>query len=172
MNTKNLPLFVGITLPVLFIALISVAVYIPRLSLHPQYNFVYTPAYWSTYDVQNDYKITDGHLVMTPNSLPKDVKQPAKVAPDLYLYDIQNNTSHQITFEEAQKYTFTAGPSSPDGYVVGFKNGNAGIFELFGSSGDYNAVYISKNGAGKKLDAIASDAYGYRGGFRFIGWIQ
>lgn len=177
MNTKNLPIIIGIALPLIFVVVISLVISLPSVNIHPQHNFIYTTQsqyydYLNQY--KNNYKVTNGQLVKEPVVL-LDNLPPAKVtyradAPPLYIYDVNTDTSHEISFEDAQKLSLDAGPSSDDGYSVGYEYSNDGIFELFGSSRNSTGFFVSKGNAHKKLN-ISNTNY-YQGNFKFIGWVN
>jgi len=177
MNTKNLPLIVGISLPIIFIILISAIVFIPSLSMKPQYDFIYSTedsSYGYSQNYKNTYIVTGGRIAVQALPADKDIDPAYKGdSPALYLYDIKNNSSHKISFEEATKYALDQGPSSPDGYTVKYEYNNDGIFGLFGSNGDGSGYFIEKSGSKKELTGM-SDATGtyYQGRFKLIGWIK
>ncbi len=184
MKIKNLPLIVGIALPVLFILIVSIVIFAPSFFINPQYNFVYT--YQNNYyqDGQiykNNYKVEDGHIVLDPNILAAvnnalnnstTVKYQAD-APNLYLYDVKTNSSHQISFDDAKKLSVDPGPSSPDGYTVSYEYSNNGIFDVFGSNNNNGDGYFISKGDGRKKLGNLVDFDGWnRGSFRLIGWIK
>lgn len=176
MQTKNLPIIIGITLPILFIVIISAVVFIPTLFVKPQYNFIYTSENSYNYNNQiykNTYKIDNEHIVLVPQSL-KPYEISTGDAPTLYLYDVKLNTSHQISIDEAKNLSIDAGPSSPDGYAINYKTSNEGIFGLFGSNSNNNGYYVTKNNGSKRLDALANTGYSYynNGSFKLIGWVK
>lgn len=182
MNPARLPLIVGISLPIVFIAIISIAIFGPSLFVKPEHNFIYSnePTYYGYYsrEYQNTYTVQNGRIVLEPllpregEVIQRESEGAVKVAPDLYLYDVKAHSTHLITLEEAQKYTVDPGPSSPDGYVVEYAYGHNGIFELFGSSSDDNGHFISKGNGKKKLSGLPGDRYSNQGNFRLIGWIK
>ncbi len=175
MNMKNLPLMVGIALPLLLIGGISLVIFGPSLSVKPVHDFIYTSDddYYSyARDYQNSYRVVGGRITLEAVQ-PQLGYTPAKTAPPLYLYDVQTDTAHQITFEDALRYTLDPGPSSPDGYSITYQYGHDGIFELFGSSNEDNGYVISKGNGAKRLPGITGNGrYSYDGRFKLIGWIQ
>lgn len=175
MNTKNLPLMVGIALPLLLIGVITLVIFGPSLSIKPAHDFIYTSDddYYSyTRDYLHTYKVMDGRITLEAVP-PKPGYAPTKTAPPLYLYDVQTDTVHQITFEDARGYVLDPGPSSPDGYSVSYQYGHDGIFELFGSSNEDNGYVISKGDGVKRLSGITGNGrYSYDDGFKLLGWIQ
>jgi hypothetical protein len=177
MKIRNLPLIVGILIPILFITIISVVIFAPSLSIKPQHNFVYISDYeYYSYPegYLNSYKVENNRIILDPNpSYPeRDKLVQKKVAPPLYLYDVKTDSSHLIDTQDIQNYLVDPGPSSPDGYNVAFEYMSDGIFGLFGSSGESSGFFISKDGGKKKLNGIS----GYRccstGNFKLIGWVK
>ena len=169
---------VGIALPIIFIILISIIVFVPPLFIKPQNNFLYiieNNYYTYNQGYLNEYKVVNGQLALDPLPIPKnrpDLK--LTEAPTLYLYNVKTNTSQQISFEEAKRYVLDPGPSSSDGYIVKYEYNNSGIFSIFGgSNGDINGYFIEKGSGKKKLDGmLVNNTYSYQANFKFIGWIK
>ncbi len=176
MNTKNLPLIIGIALPIIFILIISVIIFTPSLSIKPSHNFIYTTEnqYYYGYDqgYKNMYKIENGRVALEPLPVRPTPYVYKGDMPTLYIYDVRTDSSHQISFSEAQSLSLDPGPSSPDGYTVSYQYGHDGIFELFGSNNDNNGYFVSKGNGKKKLSGLTSDIYRNQGNFKFIGWIK
>ncbi len=181
---KNIPLIVGIALPIVFIIIISLSIYIPTLYVNPEHNFIYSmnDNYYSNNSYKNTYKITDGKIHTEQTLTAKNNGMiDSKTAiiymgenPPLYLYDVKTNSSHEITLEEAEKYNLDPGPSSPDGYNIDYGYNNNGIFELFGSSRNGNGFYVYKGNSKKMLTGLSnSKSYYYGAGyFNLIGWVK
>jgi hypothetical protein len=176
MKTKNLPLIVGISLPIVFILIISIVIFTPQLFVKPQYNFIYTlDDTYNRYDYryENTYEVEDGKIVKetAPFSIER---KPTKIveAPELYLYNVKDNSSNVIKFEEAKDYSLDPGPTSPDGYNISYQNNHDGIFELFGSNNNNDGFFISKGQGMKKLDGIVGDRYWNSRNFKLLGWIK
>jgi len=171
---KHLPLIVGISLPIIFILLISIAIFVPSFFIKPQYNFIYSSEDYYGYNqgYKNTYAVEDGSIVL--QALPVQPNQTYKGdSPTLYLYDVKNNSSHKITLNETKKYTIDSGPSSPDGYTIKYERNHDGIFELFGSNGDGSGYFIEKDSGKKELTGLINDSqYYYQNSFKLIGWIK
>ena len=181
MKNKHIPLIIGISLPIVFIIIISAVIFIPSLSIKPQYNFIYTNGnnqYQYNQIYSNTYSVENNHLVLHPQSIQIEQKNNPNIkvidAPTIYLYDVKNNTSHQITFDEAKNYTLDPGPSSPDGYTVKYEYSNNGIFDLFGGSqNNGNGFFIEKDNGKKALTGMTdNNRYSYYGDFKLISWIK
>jgi hypothetical protein len=177
MKIKNLPLIVGISLPILLIAIVSLVIFIPSLSIKPQYSFIYIANDgFSDYDqfYKNTYVIENEQIALKPVPTRKDVTFKLKGdSPILYFYDMKNNTSRKISLEEAQEYLVDAGPSSPDGYTVTYQYNTDGIFDLFGSRGNNGEYIISKGRGSKKLTGLAfTDQNYYQQNLTLVGWVK
>lgn len=172
---KNIPLLIGIAMPIIFILIISIVVFGPSLFLKPQYNFLYSN-FDNYYNYNNQYsntiEVENNKLILKPLPDFKGVQN--NNIPPLYLYDVKTNTSKQVDFSEAQKYVVDSGPSSPDGYIVNYNNnyGSYGIFGLFGSGGDNRGYFISKGNSQKRLSGLTNTGYYNYYQFKFIGWIK
>ena len=174
MKTKNLPLLIGIALPLVFIIIVAFVVFSPSFFIKPQYNFIYVAEnsnYVYNQQYSNTYKVEDNHITLEKRLLPENVTSKGE-APTLYLYDVKTNSSRQISFEEAKSLFIDVGPSSLDGYTVSYEYGHSGIFELFGSDGNNRGYFISKGNGKKKLSGLTNDYYYGSNGFSLIGWIR
>ncbi len=183
MKNKNLPLIVGIALPIVFIIIISVVIFLPSFFIKPQYNFIYALdnnyyAYNQSY--KNTFGVENGKIVSVPISAPLNLPRREVVNylgdyPKIYLYNVKNGTSHEIGFAEAEKLSLDAGPSSPDGYSISYEYGNYGFFDLIGGNNNSNGYFIYKGNAKKRLLGFVDDNsryYGSNSNFKIIGWIK
>lgn len=188
MNTKYVPLIVAITLPVVFMIVLAVVILVPNMNIKPSHDFLYTVfsekqaydtygygqvQYKNTYDIKNE-KIVLKPLVFQKPIFDSGVPKPTFIyedSPKLYYYDIETQTSREITFEEATKLTLQKGPSSPDGYIVKYDSNTSGVFDLFGSNN--STGYVIAKGNGKKiLSGITIDDRYYGNEITLIGWIK
>ncbi|MEO6536768.1 MAG: hypothetical protein ABIT47_03655 [Candidatus Paceibacterota bacterium] len=173
----NLPLLLGIALPILFVISISLAIYLPTLSIKPAHDFLYTQDSRSGYSYngyQNEYHIESGKVTLVPSEARTlgANESPRPSAPRLYYYNTSTNAAREISYEEAQALSVISGPTSPDGYLVEYRYNSSGIFDLFGGNGDGSGYYVTKGGAGKKLPALSAGTDSYRGNVAIIGWIK
>ena len=184
---KHLTLIIGVSLPIIFIIIIAIVIFVPSLSIKPEHNFVYVDVnsnnnYYSGNVYKNSFVIKDGKIVKEPASNLEYLQEQNKKytnyklieAPTLYLYNVIENTAKQITLDEANNYTFDPGPSSPDGYTVKFERNSDGIFEIFGSNNNSSGYFIEKNRGKKKLTGLTLENgnYYYNSNFQLIGWIK
>ncbi len=190
MNWKNnIPLIVGLALPVLMIVFVAVSIYLPQMGggAVPQYDFLYmtqgggvnTPPgvekYY--YGVEGD-KLTRQEVATTMQN-PKDPTAPTVVpagkpieTAKFYIYDTKQNTSREVTFADAEKLVLDSRMVSQDSFEITQGNNNGSIFtEIFGGNRDYGSWYISGHGKATKLILVSQPgSYGYFD-FRFLGWI-
>lgn len=197
MIKKHLPLIVAIALPIIFIGILALVIAVPSMRISPQHDFIYIDKqelnsksmaypYVPTY-YKNVYEIEEGKLVLKPLGIQPDgirvMPDGSRIypvpgeqveyidAPKLYYYSVDENTSREISFADAQGLSLVPGPSSPDGYNVSYEYNSDGIFELFGS--DSNSGYVITKGTGRKtLTGMPSDQNYYGGSFTLIGWVN
>jgi len=170
----NIPLLVGILVPLLMIVFVAASVYLPALFVKPTYDFIYTSqndyryapyAYGTSYDVEN------GKIVKHTTPPPSDVrdleyyKNPPE--PKLYYYDTVANTTKEISFEEAQKYMVDTSVISPDGFELAPASSGGG-FPFSFDNNEYGKVYIKSKSVSKKLN-IQQRFYN---DFSFLGWVK
>lgn len=179
---KHITLIISLAIPVCFVLVLSIIFFVRINSIKPAHNFVYIidPVDYEYSNsgerivYKNVYGLKDNKII----SKPKNIKNKPdeyetviyKEAPNLYLYDIKNNTSTIFTFDEAQKLSLTSGPSSPDGYMLNYKQQNQDFFGSFDSE-NRGALYIIKNSAKKELPAVAQNNSHYTT-FELIGWVK
>jgi hypothetical protein len=172
MKNKNFPIIVAVVLPIIFVIVIAFVAYIPNSAIKPQYNFIYitsTGVVYGSTNYSNMYDVENGHIALEPQIvLPNETN--VQNAPKLYLYDVKDNSSHEITLVDAHAYTLDPGPSSPDGYTINYEYGEDGALGVFGSDNEANTGYfIEKDSGRKKLSALSNNSYN---DFKLIGWVK
>lgn len=175
MNKQHIPIIVGIALPVIFIIAISIYIISARASIQPAHDFVYAMRSQSNYSgyyvesIPNQYVVQNNKLTLNKVTVRPDVTA-TTYNPDLFIYDVENDTSRKVTFDEAAALSLDAGPSSPDGYIVRYEYGHNGIFEIFGSDDSSRGYVISKGNGDKKIAIPTADRWS--DDMMFIGWIK
>lgn len=176
-----MPLIIAISLPIVFIVILALTVFVPAASINPQYDFIYTTeqdrySYAKETVYENRYQVTDGKLTQVSVNLNRSedervlARTEFREAPTLYRYDVKEDSSKEITFEEAQALDIDRGPSSPEGYTVKYEYNSDGIFELFGSNRG-SGFYMVKGSGKKQLPGLVGDRY-YGDQINVIGWIK
>jgi hypothetical protein len=160
---KKIALVVGVALPVIAVAAVAASIYVPRLFVHPKYNFVYS---------ENSVGVPNG---VCPRVFPDSTAAPTTIGqmlscsgPDVkvYLYNVATNTSTQLTPGEQAAYALDTDATSPDGFTVGPAHSSGGPF--FGTPYDPNEVYITKGTYSHRLDVQQSIDLS----FEFLGWVK
>lgn len=172
MKKNNIPLIIGILIPVLMIVFVWVSIYLPTLFTQPKYNFIYASG--GDYYQLKSYAVENSKLVKNEVKYPSDYHSPtpmSKLEPKLYIYDVEKNISREISFTEAQKLNLSSTNISPDGFEIVSGSHEYSIFSLFFSRGDfYGERYIRGHGLTKRLNLTKGDGYWYYD-ISFIGWI-
>ncbi len=182
---KHIPLIIGLLLPIIFIVVMAIVVYLPSMGIKPEHNFLYTTSGASDYYYNNRPQYTEkydidsaGRLTTIKEEVVVDKNRdygytPKQGAPELYLYDVKAETSKQVTLEEAQKFVLERGPSSPDGYSVVYDYNNSGglMSEIVGGRSGYSGYVMSKGKAKKKIVGLTNTYY-YSQNLLIIGWIK
>jgi hypothetical protein len=177
MKKENLPIIVGVALPIIILVGALLVVFVPRLFVSPEYDFVYTIYDSRSYNRDYDYftlEVVDGKIKQIPN-LPDGITGQQEIqttfkTPDIFIYDVKNDASREISIDEAQDLALVKGPSSPDGYTVNFQRTHSGIFELFGSRSS-SGYYIGKGNNKRVLPGLVTTGY-YYNNFQLIGWVK
>ncbi len=185
---KNTVLVIGLTLPILLIALFFVASVLPKsMATPPQYEMLFSV---SRYDSQNSspYKVNFVVKagVLNARIIKKDSKNFDFSTSKLMAYDGKTDSVHEIVFDisklgdvtesaeiildETKNMRIDTTGKAPDGYVFeGSSRGSGGLAtELFW--GYRGAVYRVKKGAvGYKIPHNLGNRY--YSDVQFIGWV-
>lgn len=165
----NIPLLVAIFIPIAMIIFISASIYLPVLFTHPKHNFLYSTGGY--YHSDFDYVVTnsklDKKLYPNTNNFPTYYSNSGKKT--LFLHNISENKSRQISFEEAQLLDLDSNPVSEDGFEVTEGSGSYGLFPFFLGSYSRDSHFLKKDSYSQKLNLNTSGNY-Y--GYMFLGWIK
>ncbi len=169
-NKKNLPLIIALSLPIIMIIVLAAAIYLPGVNKKPAHNFLYATG-GNTYYGQLKYTVSGEYL--KENRVPPNPNDPYYKGVDqitnLYLYDVEKDSSTELTFDQASKYRLDPSTISDDGYKV--ERGNSNGDFIFGSGGgDYNSWFIKGHNRSKKLKLNVSTANYYD--VQFLGWVK
>jgi hypothetical protein len=167
MKKENIPLVIGLCIPVLMVIGIAISIYLPTLfAPEPQYNFIYTS--WNQSYVSHNYYVDNSTIVEEEAPLPYEGFKGTRSTPKLFLYDVKADKSLPISLEEAKKYKLDQSSLSPDGFEV-----SCGSYEcdpFFMGCRNYGTVYLKGHHISKKLDIKKESNYCWNN-FDFIGWI-
>ncbi len=176
---RNIIIVVAFLLPFLFIIGVLLTTYIPSRLLKTNYNFVYAVCdnnnrYNCESYLGDIYKVTNNRLEMVERNdrvgydydLIMDIDE--NINTHLFIYDVETNTSNEITFSDAQNLNLSNLISSPEGVIVSSGYDYGGSF-IFGGRSNYR-TYLKKGDKRKEIDLIYGDEY-YQRNYKFIGWI-
>ncbi len=164
MKKENIPVLIGISLPVTLVLAFMVYLFLPNIMPGTDYNFIYTVGEnrYSPWNEENyKYEVVGNQIVYTGDQSNPSV--------ELYLYDTEKDTSRLISISEANEFHIYPGPSSPDGFTAQYEFRRNDFFFFYGSSGD-SGYYIRKKNRSKKLTGLHWNYHNSY--FRLIGWIK
>lgn len=174
--TKNPSLLIGVSIPVLMVIFVGASIYLPGLFLNPESDFLYMVGGDYRYNCTEDYVVSGKKLTRIVRTGEPQNGHPAYrecVVPTFYVYETDNRINREVTFEEAEAFLLDSSKMSPDGFEV-VRGGRGGDFLfLFGSSRNYNSVYLRGGNMSRKIElkgANGSSSYNYYD-FQFLGWI-
>jgi len=155
---EKLPFIVGIGLPLLLILYVAITAYLPSLFVKPKYNFIYSNDSYYGYSIN----VLDGRINIEPSRYDnRTFRQPT-----LFLYDVIDDKSTQISLAQAQSYTLDPSNKSPDGFTVGRRDSDSSSYFPFFVFGNYDTGnYLM----GKGLNRRITEGNYYN--FKFAGWI-
>lgn len=182
----NIPLAVGLMIPVLMILFVAGAIYLPAFwAEEPQYDFLYAVGSYPTHAtpaaegfIEQTYVLSGGRLTVQSRVLPQTTRdssyppwRPGGLQePRFYVHDTATNTSREATAAEVQALTLEAEQTSPDGFEV-VRGGGGGGWP-FGGSGNYDKRFLRGQGTSEELNIkTGTSDYWAPDGFQFIGWI-
>lgn len=154
---QNKIVLIGASIPVLVLLAIIASIHLPFLFVKPQYDFLYVKLDGMTesgYEVKFD-RLGVGKLIEKTLSSGRD-------RPQLYFYDVSDDTTRMISFQEAQTLNLDSESVSPDGFEI--------VYGGTESKRDYSYRYIKKDGVRRKLDIVFETPHFYN--FVFVGWVK
>ncbi|HOW35104.1 MAG TPA: hypothetical protein PL155_01635 [Candidatus Omnitrophota bacterium] len=169
---KNIPLIVGLLIPVLMILFVAASIYLPGLFVQPKVSFIFS--YGGDYYSRSQYDILNGRITLKSANYPKKESnqwsEPRRES-KLYLYDVIRNKSVEISLEEAQKFFLDPSVKSPDGFEITRGEHGFSIFEILTTHGGrWDSSFITGHNVSKRLNLPYKDRY-YSRYLDFIGWI-
>lgn len=180
LKKENLTLLIGLSLPVLLIIVVLLSIYIPRLSApEPQNDFVYSIED-NYYYGGSQFAVKDSRIEKKDLRVDKDIydgrlvypEAPVYEEPRLFLYDVSERISREISLEDAQDLEINPSGKSPDDFSVSCGNRVDGfIFFVFDSGEDCRQQFVRGHGISTEIN-IDVDMSDYRYQFSFIGWIR
>ena len=84
---KNIPLILGLSIPILMILFVAGSIYLPGLFVQPKFNFLY--AMGDDYYYGRHYSVQNGRLIKNEVEYPEYVGN--RTESSLYIYDVVKN---------------------------------------------------------------------------------
>ncbi len=166
---KNRIFILGISIPILMILFVVASIYVPGIFIKPKCNFVYTSgAYYG-----NEYSVVNNRITkvsIDQNGSSGTYESQGYQYPNIYLYDVINNTSSEISYQEARNISIDSSTKSQDGFEIDHGSSGGGFLPFTYNQDDYSSIYIKGNGVSKKLNLTLSDNDYYD--FHLIGWVR
>jgi hypothetical protein len=164
---KDLVLLFAIPASIAIIA--ALAVYVPRLMAHPQYDFIYAAC--DSYSCENSFSVNADGLVTESFGAQSEIISPYSNQSQnetLRYYDARTDSTRSITLEQTRSYSLNTSSRSPDGYTLSQPDSGSGF--LFWDN--YDQGWYLKNGAKrKKVDLLQTRSY-YSSDVTFLGWVN
>lgn len=163
LSTTRRDILLLLSVPLGLLVLLAAIVYIPQALARPAHDFIYSSCETSYY--------CSGRMVVEENKLVyrSGVRDRVDQQPQLYYYDVSENSSRPVTLGEAHEYQLNSSSRAPDGYTLTHESSSSGF--LFWDGG--SSQWVLKNGLYKKsVDIGESDRYYSGRDITFVGWVQ
>lgn len=181
---NNMPLILGITLPILIIIIFAIAQYLPGYLLNPpKENILFATDYYEyTNDQYKNYDIDikDGKVKISYRKL-----EYTRQKPKLFIFNpiskssteikyslplVSDNKWHNVNIPELKDIKVNNDKTSKDGYTFYKKNAESiNVLGLFFNIRNNSNYAISKDGYSISINPDSNDNF-YN--IYFIGWIQ
>ena len=172
------PLFLMVGVPILFVAVVAIMVYLPASLAKPQYDFVYiSNDSYHYYSASENFFVQDERIqaYVLPSDVPQklaneNLKEYEKSelknirAEQFFIFDVKNKVAKPVSFEEVSKLRINPSSLSPDGYEFIRSRRAEGIFPFFLFDSRDGGYVLKKGLATVKLPIGGSRV-------KFMGWI-
>lgn len=167
---QNISLIIGLTIPLAMILFIAIAINGPRwfnAVEPPAYDFLYTTGRRNAYTA---FLVKDARLILEKSTMPEGVNVPQTLTTHFFIHKVAENTSREISEDEAMNLALDPDLRSPDGFSI--ERGRRVSWFIFGHSRNNNNRYLMKENYSQKFEwETRSSNYNYSRSFRFVGWI-
>jgi len=176
----------ALSLPLLFIAAVTLIVYLPVWLINPQYDFVYISCDANRYYAEvscedflaSKYQVVDGRLTVKEIDYTRDQNRNGE--PDfaqsyrerIFLYDTDRDTSREITLDEIVTFTVTPLRTAPDGVTLtsGYGADGADFIPLFSFRSHAYTWQLEHEGYRQTIN-LADNPRDYVSEIHFVGWV-
>ena len=184
MKKEHLPLVIGLSIPVLLVVVLAAIIYVPRLYLKPQFDFVYATGSYPSYvdregKIRVDYTVVNDRLVkMTvPVEISSDPQDRyyyslrESTPPIFYHYDVSEQKNIPLSEAEVVALHLNPAQEAPDGFKIGYGRDSDDIFESIFGGRDYSERVLTKGSVSIPLNLVKPGEQYYSSDFDFIGWV-
>lgn len=178
MKKENLPLIIGLAIPVLMVIVLVAVIYLPRLYIKPTYNFVFATGSYPTYQdnatkEKTEYTVIDGRLTKDISAIVYHFSTYySENSPKFYRYNVTEKKTLPISDKEVMRLSLDPSQTSPDGFVLNYGTQVDNVFEgLFGGGRDYSQHVLEKGSVSIPITLPLTDDR-YSSNFHFVGWIK
>lgn len=162
---QKFPIILAVLIPIVMIVLVAASIYLPRLYVHPQTDFLY---YSESYYCDN-YEVSKDKLVLLPSEHDGNYYDCREDPAELYIYEAATGKSRKISYETARTIPLDVNKVSPDGFEVTNSENDGSYVPFYWGGGDYDAKYLKGNGATFRIELPEGVS---RYDFNFLGWIK
>lgn len=152
--------------PAAIILIVALFTYIPRLLASPDYDFIYASC--GTYRCANNFVVREGRVQERDSGYNDSYGYNEEKA--LYYYDVSEDSSRELTVEDAQVFDVDSTSKSPDGYTLERNRNGSGGFFLFWYDSDSEWELV--NGSQKKTVDLVNTGDYYYNDVEFVGWVN
>lgn len=183
---KYIDLILIFLLPVTFIFMIALLVYVPAAFVSTNFDFIYSTCtsedgyvpsdcYSKTperYSVIND-KLSVNYINKSQGSHINSDSIKKQTITRIFLHDTKRNVSKEISLDEAKLLTLSNLATSPDGIIISNNNAKSGIKPFLVSDIEPSSYYyLIKGRSRKRLNLVDNtSSYDHSNNIRFIGWV-
>ncbi|MBI4948095.1 hypothetical protein HY844_00860 [Candidatus Berkelbacteria bacterium] len=176
-------LLVSLSVPVIFLAVVLLSIFISGSFVKPDSNFVYfvmdndNPKFGANHMIVNG-KLKFDCRVYDLGEFDVDCNSREMESLEFFLYNTNTNESMSITIEQAKSFTYFDGLTSSDGYTVAPHYGTGGMFAFMDSDGDFfggreEYQLLLKGKVFSKRINLSDKVMGYQIGYpNFVGWVK
>lgn len=167
---QNISLIIGLSIPVAMILFVAIAINAPNwfnTIEAPKYDFLYLTGQPNPYFT---YLVKNGQVILKEGTVAEGDTRPAENPVHFFIHDVAENTSREITQEEALSLRLDGSIRSADGFAL--ESGRRGGWFLFGYNRDYRTRYLVKDNYSQKLNLETQNTnYNYYWNIQFLGWL-
>lgn len=166
-STAKRDVILLISIPLGLLVLLGAIVYIPQVLARPTQDFIYS----ACKEFHCSGKITVSQAVVGYQPSDEDLRY--YEPPELYFYDVSENSSRLISLEDASNHQLDNSSKSSEGYSLAFQSSSSSFLGWSDNAGSWSL----KNGLLKKPLNIESSNSNYRSYsdenyIKLVGWVN